>query len=352
MISHGSLKIKDVLLPLMMVALLSVCATASAQSTSPAGPLPLTVSMVGGSYEQLVADSIDKPLEDTKQLSITVDTESHPERLTKLVTERGHPGSFDVVQFPDYFMYQANAYGLLQKIDVSRMATWKTINPAFRRSYSIPHIYSAAVILYDPAHVKPAPTSYSVFWDPRYKGHIGALDFMFPQWLWLASTQAGTRKGHDFDAGWPKLRALKDNGLQVFPTQESLDSAIKSGQIWLTLNYRARAVQLVKAGVAIENVVPKEGAWPVSFEFAIPKNAQHVRAAYIYLNQVLTKAAQQAASDRIFYAPVVSTVKATGALARSIDFTRDEIKRFLKVDFAYVSTNSPRWQQRWEEQIK
>jgi len=311
----------------------------------------VTVSMVGGTYGDVVEASIVKPLEVAK-LKVTSAIEPHPVRLTKLVTERGQPGSYDVVQFPDYFMYQANAYGLLQELDSSRIKAWNGIEPAFRRPYDVPHIFSAAVIVYDPARVSPAPTSFAVFWDPKYKGRVGALDFMFPQWLWMASTQVGNTTNHDFDKGWEKLKALKDAGLQTFPTQEALDSAMKSGEVWLSLNYRARAVQLAKAGMSVKTVVPKEGAWPVSFSFAIPMNAQHKDAAYTFLNAVLAPQAQLAAAEKIYYAPVVAGTKLPPELESLVDFTPDEVKRFVNVDFAYVAKNTPAWQQRWEEQIK
>jgi putative spermidine/putrescine transport system substrate-binding protein len=172
-----------------------------AVAASPALAQEVTVSMVGGTYGDVVEASIVKPLEAAK-LKVTSAIEPHPVRLTKLVTEKGQPGSYDVVQFPDYFMYQANSYGLLQDIDTSRITAWKRIEPAFRSPYDVPHIFSAAVIVYDPARVSPTPTSFAVFWDPKYKGRVGALDFMFPQWLWMASTQAGNATNQDFDKGW------------------------------------------------------------------------------------------------------------------------------------------------------
>ncbi|HVJ23396.1 MAG TPA: extracellular solute-binding protein, partial [Burkholderiales bacterium] len=208
----------------------------------------VTVALVGGTYDDVVKASIVKPLE-AQKLSVVSDIGPHPVRLTKLVTERGQPGSYDVVQFPDYFMYQANSYGLLEKLDPSRVKSWGRVVPAFRREYAVPHIYSAAVLVYDPAKVTQEPKSYSVFWDPKYKGRVGALDFMYPQWLWMASTQAGNTTNKDFDKGWDKLAALKAAGLKIFPTQEALDAAMKSDQVWLTLNYRARAAQLEKAGI-------------------------------------------------------------------------------------------------------
>ena len=312
----------------------------------------LTVANVGGTYNEVVQKSIVAPLQSGGKLSITTDIGPHPVRLTKLVTERGQPGTYDVVQFPDYFMHQANAYGLMENLDPSRIRRWGDVVPAFRRPYAVPHIFSAAVLVYDPARVKEEPASYAVFWDPKYKGRVGALDFMYPQWLWMAATQAGNTSNRDFDKGWEKLAALKQAGLRIFPTQEALDSAIKSGQVWLTMNYRARAAQLEKAGIKVKTVVPKEGAWPVSFSFGIPKNAQNKEGAYAYLNQVLAPPAQKAAAEGIYYAPVVADARISDQLERTIGFTPEEVKRFIDVDFEYVAKSSPGWRQRWEEQVK
>lgn len=330
---------------LLLLGLVSTLALAQDKSR-------VTVALVGGTYNDVVKASVVQPLEASQKLAITSDIGPHPVRLTKLVTERGQPGSYDVVQFPDYFMFQANSYGLLEKLDPSRLKSWGRVVPAFRRDYAVPHIFSAAVLVYDPARVTEEPKSYAVLWDPKYKGRVGALDFMFPQWLWMASTQAGNTGNRDFEKGWEKLAALKQAGLRIFPTQEALDAAMKSGQVWLTMNYRARAAQLDKAGIKVKTTVPKEGAWPVSFSFGIPKNARNKDGAYAYLNQILTPEAQKAAAEGIYYAPVTSDAKLPDALDRAIGFSADEVKRFVDVDFEYVAKNSPAWRQRWEEQVK
>lgn len=333
-------------------AILTATLAFSAGVSSAQDAKRLTVANVGGTYNEVVQSSIVKPLESASKIQITTDVGPHPVRLTKLVTERGQPGTYDVVQFPDYFMHQANEYGLLESLDQSRVKRWGEVVPAFRRAYAVPHIFSAAVLVYDPTKVTEEPTSYAIFWDPKYKGRVGALDFMYPQWLWMASTQAGNTSNQDFEKGWEKLVALKHMGLRIFPTQEALDSAIKSGQVWLTLNYRARAAQLEKDGIRVRTTVPKEGAWPVSFSFAIPKNAQNKEGAYAYLNQVLSSQAQKAASEKIYYAPVVSGANLAEQLERTIGFTPKEVERFVDVDFEYLAKNSPAWRQRWEEQVK
>jgi putative spermidine/putrescine transport system substrate-binding protein len=342
-----AMKKRPILRAILTAALVLATGLSMAQDAS-----RLTVANVGGTYNQVVQKSIVAPLQSGGKLSITTDVGTHAVRLTKLVTERGQPGTYDVVQFPDYFMHQANGYGLLENLDQARIKRWGDVVPAFRRAYAVPHIFSAAVLVYDPARIQEAPASYAVFWDPKYKGRVGALDFMYPQWLWMASTQAGNTTNHDFDKGWEKLAALKQAGLRVFPTQEALDSAIKGGQVWLTMNYRARAAQLEKAGIKVKTVVPKEGAYPVSFSFGIPKNAQNKEGAYAYLNQVLAPAAQKAAAEGIYYAPVVSDARVSEQLERTIGFTPEEVKRFIDVDFEYVAKSSPGWRQRWEEQVK
>ena len=75
------------------------------------------LALVGGTYNDVVKSSVVAPLEANQKMSITSDIGPHPVRLTKLVTERGQPGTYDVVQFPDYFMFQANSYGLLETLD-------------------------------------------------------------------------------------------------------------------------------------------------------------------------------------------------------------------------------------------
>ncbi|NKX17048.1 hypothetical protein HGG75_22640 [Ochrobactrum pseudogrignonense] len=77
-----------------------------------------------------------------------------------------------------------------------------------RTNYSIPHIYTGRVILYNPKQVSPAPTSYADLWDPKYAGRVGVIDLQYQTTIESAAMIAGG-SASDYEPGKAKLLELK-----------------------------------------------------------------------------------------------------------------------------------------------
>src|SRR3546814_7368167 len=90
-------------------------------------------------------------------------------RKIKLLAERRLPhGTMDTAALTFGGMFQMWQNDVLQKLDISRIPRYAGIAQFLKNPYAVPHIYTGRVILYNPKHVNPAPTSYEDMWNPKY----------------------------------------------------------------------------------------------------------------------------------------------------------------------------------------
>ena len=185
---------------------------------------------------------------------------------------------FDVIAVNTAQLQRYIDAGLVQPIDTAAMPNRDNVLPRFRdlstvsgtmrdgKVYGIPFAYDAIGLIYDPAVVNPAPTSWSILWDPAYKGRVLAYDngehnFSIAA---LAEGVANPFKLTDAELETAKaqLIAMKNNVLSFYTTP---DEAL---QIWqandvavLFANYGQQQVKTMKdAGLNVAYVNPADGA--------------------------------------------------------------------------------------------
>src|SRR5690606_31940855 len=81
------------------------------------------------------------------------------------------------------------------------------------------------------------------------------------------------------------------------------------------------------AGLPLEFIIPEEGAIPVTFEAAVPKNSRNKEAALKYMNALLEPAGQLHFAETMGYAPTVKTATLPDELQKRVGFTPEELAR-------------------------
>ncbi len=306
----------------------------------------------GGDYQDLLIANFEKRVLGGLKVGVSHDVANAPPRKTKLVTERtARRGTMDVALLSETDMYEIYKAGVLDELDYSKLKNAGNIIPALKRSYSIPHIYSGKIILYNPNRVNPAPTSYADLWDPKYKGRVGFADGLYIQIIESAAVINGGSPSN-LEPGKVKLAELKKLEPKVYPSNEALAAALKSEEVWFTIMWRARGMQWKNAGIPIGLAVPKEGATPIVFEAAIPKNAPNKDCAYAYLDAMLDPEGQVGFAAKMGYVPTVTNAKLDAKLAGDLSFTADEQKKFIIPDLDYVAKNNAALLDWWNREFK
>lgn len=315
-------------------------------------PGQVVVGTWGGDYGDLLASNIDKPILAPKGVEVLQDVGPQDPRKTKLIAERAsRRGSMDVCCLSDVDMFTLAQQGVFEPIEAGRVPNLARAIPTLKRPYSAPHIYSAKVILYNPAKVTTPPQSFADLWDPKYRGRVGLVDILHLQNMEAASLAAGGTE-HDYEPGKKKLMELRSLDVKVYPSNEALAAALKSEEVWLTIMWLARGFMWKKSGIPVEHAVPSEGATSICFEMSVPKNARNRDGAMAYLNAALDARAQTAFADRMGYAPTVTDAQLPPELARQISLTPEQQAKLRTPDYEYIARNQVALIDFWNKEFK
>jgi putative spermidine/putrescine transport system substrate-binding protein len=312
----------------------------------------LVVGTWGGDYGQLLAELIDRPLLVPKGYEVVQDVANGDTRRTKLQVERqSRRGSMDVACLSDTDAYLVAQAGTFEQATADKVSRLDAVYPELKKETTIPHIYSAQVILYNTNKVTAPPQAYADLWDPKWRGRIGFSDILYNANT-MAAALAGGGNTSNFDPADKKLMELRSLDVKIYPSNEALAAALKSEEVWLTVMWLARGFMWKKAGIPLAHVVPKEGTPSIVFEAAVPRNAKNKEGAFAYLNAMLDPAAQIAFADKMGYVPTVKDAVLPDDLAKQVSLAEAERARLLKTDYAYTMARTNQTLDFWNKQFK
>jgi putative spermidine/putrescine transport system substrate-binding protein len=312
----------------------------------------VVVGTWGGDYQNLQQKHVVTPIMEKEGVQVIFATDNDSPRKTKLLAEQRLPrGSMDVVALTGAGMYEMYKKGTLLELDFSKLKNASHILPRLRTAYSVPHIFTDRVILYNPSKITEAPTSYNDLWNPKYAGKVGVIDIQYQTTIESAALINGGSL-HDYEPGKAKLLELKKTGVKIVPTNEAMAQALKSEEIWMCIMWKARGVQWQNAGVPIKMASPKEGLVLFISEFGIAKNAPDKDAAYAYLDATLDPRPQQGFIDDMGYNPTVDNVKPEGTMAERVAFSPAEAETMMVQDYDYLAKNDPQLKEWWDKEFK
>lgn len=319
---------------------------AMAQATS------IVVGTWGGDYGALLQQNIDEPLVKPLGIDVSQDIANNDPRRTKLISEKAsRRGSMDVACINDIDSYVLSQLGILSDVSVAEVPRIAQVLDVFKKAHSVPHIYSALVVVYNPNKVTTPPKSYADLLDPRYKGRVGFSDILYSYNMAGLNLGAGGTAG-DFSKGKAALMDLKKLGPKVYPSNEALAAALKSEEVWLSTMWLARGFMWKQAGIPLAWAVPEGGAIPILFEAAIPKNSRAKDGAHKYLNAMLDPKSQTAFAARMGYVPTVKDAKLPDDLARQISLTEAQQANLHALDYGFMQSQQGVLLDFWTKEFK
>ena len=335
-----------------LTASAAALAAAAAPRAARAEAEQVVVGTWGGDYGSLLQSLIDQPLMKPLGIEVTQDIGNNDPRRTKLIAERSsRRSSMDVACLNDIDSYTLSELGILEKVPPSDVPRTSAVLPVLKKPDTVPHIYSAMVVLYNPDKITTPPKSYADVFDPKYKGRVGYSDILYSFNMAGANIAAGG-KPNDFAAGKKLLMDLKGRDPKVYPSNEALAAALKSEEVWITTMWLARGFMWKKAGIPIAWTVPDEGAIPILFEAGVPKNSRSKDSAWKYLNAMLDPQAQVAFADKMGYVPTVKDAKLPPDLEKQISLTDAQQDKLRPLDYAYMQKERGPILDFWNKEFK
>ena len=224
----------------------------------------------------------------------------------------------------DFDVMAVNTAQLQRYIDAKLVTPWdlsaipnqKEVLPRFRdlsqikgetrdgQTYGIPFAFDSIGLIYDTDKVKPAPTSMSVLWDPKYKGKVLAYDNGEHNFSFTALTTGIADPFHlsaaQLDTVKAKLIDLKKNVLSFYTTADEAQQIYKNNDVALIwANYGQQQLKsLQKIGAHVAYVNASEGALSWLDNWAMTSGVRDKAAAAKWVNFLLQKKISGALSDR------------------------------------------------------
>ncbi|WP_318530251.1 extracellular solute-binding protein [Rhizobium sp. TRM95796] len=246
---------------------------------------------------------------------------SEQEMLTKL---RTNPGLYDVVMINAAFNDQAFAEGLIQPIDVSKIANYADLGEEKAKSpmlnhdakvYGIPWVWGLTSIAVNDKAFDKTPTSIQVMWDPAHKGRVVLRDDALEaiQFGAIASGQ-NINDIKDLDATKAKLASLMPQIRTFWSAENDWNQMVAANQIDVGTYWSGSAGRAKKNfKLPVTFVVPEEGAVGWLDAFSIPKGSKNVEGAEAFINYMIDPAFYVEWDNKVG-APVSANTKAVAGL--------------------------------------
>lgn len=250
---------------------------------------------------------------------------SSDEMFTKFTSGGG--GQYDLVSPSGDASLRLIKSGAVAPLDKAKLANFDDLAPQLQSpefntvdgtNYGLSFMWGANVLIYNADKVKPAPTSWNVLYDPKYKGKITVPDNYIqiadPALQFLGAQKPYAIDKATLDKAVAKLKAQKPLVRKYWVLATDFEQLFKSGDAVLGAGWPLMTVQLRKDGVNVKEVLPKEGVTGWSDSWMLAKNAQHPVCAYKYMNYVTSPKVQAKVADVTAYSPAnLKTCEVVGA---------------------------------------
>lgn len=259
-------------------------------------------------YGENIDDETVKEFERKYNIKVNIETFDDMEAMYSKV--KSGAGKYDVILVSDALMPRMINQRLLQEINKDNIPSISQMDDEYLdleidpgNKYSIPYMFGTVGLIYNKDMIKEEVTSWDILWNEKYKDRI----FMFDTYRDTIGV-ALKKLGYSLNSTDPKeieeakellLEQRKlvnplygvDNGTTMIPAGETYINMIWSGE---GLNLQDEYPNLVY-------VVPQEGANFWIDSLCIPKNAENVEGAELFINFVSDKESALRIADEIGY---------------------------------------------------
>jgi spermidine/putrescine-binding protein len=245
---------------------------------------------------------------------------SDDELMAKL--RGGSTGNYDVISpSSDVATSIATADpALAEPLDLSRIPSYNQLSlqltslPLVRAKgqvYGVPFMWGPDPIIYDTTAFPQPPDSWSIFWDPKYKGKISVWDdlstvYMAAQVLGFDKpdpSQLYNLSDDQLEAVKKKLLELKPNVRKMWATGGELTNLFQSHEIVIAMGWPLNTAQLRKSNFPVGETIPRENTTGWIDHLMITSGSQNKELAYKFLEYMVGAKTQKAVTDITHYVP-------------------------------------------------
>lgn len=340
----------------LVVTVLALVAAVVGPRAGGAQPPEIVFSGYGGDYGEQMKKLVIEPFEKKVGAKVVYDaTGSSAQKLAKMRASRD-TYLYDVTVLTGYDLLAAGREGLLEPLgpaSVPNMAKLHDFAQKEGQGWGPITSVDPLILLYNRDRVKPAPDSWTVMWDPKYKGKVGISHVSEGKGLFLLLVAAYMAGGDEkrIDGGFARLRELVPNVGAWLTLSPQYVPYLQREDVWLTPYWNGRAQLMIDQGLPLGAVIPKEGTIAITNAFAVPKSARNKTLAYELVNFYLDRPQQEAFARKIYYGPTNREVTVPPEYAGRVAVGLEAIGRLRFPDEDYLARTRGAWVERWNKEI-
>lgn len=204
-----------------------------------------------------------------------------------------HNAGYDVIVPSNYLIGRMKKQDMLHKLDKAQLPNFKFLNPNLlnrdfdpNNQYSIPYLWGTTGIVINTKYIKPESVhDWSDLWKYEYKNQLLMFDDLRDIYaiamITLNYSVNDTNPKHIQEA-YLKLKSLWPN-IKLFNSDAEKSMYIDEDVI-IGMGYNGDIYNAKRENKNLQYIYPKSGFVIWMDSLAIPKNAPHLKNAYLFIN--------------------------------------------------------------------
>jgi putative spermidine/putrescine transport system substrate-binding protein/spermidine/putrescine transport system substrate-binding protein len=232
----------------------------------------------------------------------------------------GSAGNYDVISPSSDVATMIATTGLAEPLDLSKIPSYQQLSSqltslplvkADGKVFGVPFMWGPDPMIYDTTVFAQPPASWSVFWDPKYKGKISVWDDLST--VYMAAQILGYDKpdpsqlynltDQQLDAVKKKLLELKPNIRKMWSTGGELTNLFQNHEVVAAMGWPLMTNQLRKANFPVGETIPKENTTGWIDHLMITSGSENKELAYKFLAYMIEAQTQKKVTDVTGYTP-------------------------------------------------
>jgi spermidine/putrescine-binding protein len=243
---------------------------------------------------------------------------SSDELMAKL--RGGSASNYDVISPSSDVATQIATSGLAEPLDLQKLPSYNQLSLKLRslplvkvgdKVYGVPFTWGPNPLLYDTTAFAAAPDSWSVLWNPKYKGKISVWDDLST--IYMAAQVLGYDKpdptalynlsDEQLAKVKEKLLELKPSIRKIWATGGELTGLFQNHEIVAGMGWPLMTNQLKKSGFPIGEIIPKESTTGWIDHMMITSASHNKELATAFLEYLIEAQTQKIVADVTGYVP-------------------------------------------------
>jgi len=232
----------------------------------------------------------------------------------------GSASNYDVISPSSDVATSIARTGLAAPLDLSKLPTYSRLSLKLRdlplvkangQVYGVPFMWGPNPLLYDTTAFAQPPDSWTIFWNPKYKGKIAVWDDLST--VYMAAQILGYDKpdpsqlynltDEQLAAVKKKLIELKPNVRKMWSSGGELTNLFQNHEVVLAMGWPLNTNDLRKLNFPIGETIPKENTTGWIDHLMITSASSRKELAHAFLEYMIQPQTQKLVTDRTHYTP-------------------------------------------------